>query len=96
MRNCIVLKNVCGKANNVLTTITVDWLHLVLPLILEEYGSKSVFNADETSLFYCCLFNKTLSLKGKSCSGGKIWKERITVLVGCNAEEFEKLPLFVI
>lgn len=95
-RNGIVLRNVCGEANNVLPTMTVDWLQSTLPSILEEYDPKDVFNADETGLFYRCLPNKTLSFKGQSCSGGKISKERITVLVGCNSDGSEKLPLFVI
>lgn len=95
-RNGIVLKNVCGEANDVLPTMTVDWLHSTLPSILAEYDPKNVFNADETGLFYRCLPNKTLSFKGQSCSGGKISKERITVLVGCNSDGSEKIPLFVI
>uniref|UniRef100_A0A8C4RFJ1 HTH CENPB-type domain-containing protein n=1 Tax=Erpetoichthys calabaricus TaxID=27687 RepID=A0A8C4RFJ1_ERPCA len=40
-RNDIVLKNVCGEANQ-----------STLPSILEEYEVKDVFNADETGLFY--------------------------------------------
>uniref|UniRef100_A0A8C4SEN5 HTH CENPB-type domain-containing protein n=1 Tax=Erpetoichthys calabaricus TaxID=27687 RepID=A0A8C4SEN5_ERPCA len=95
-RNGIVLKNVCGEANQVLPTMTANWFQSTLPSILEEYEAKDVFNADETGLFYRCLPNKTLSFKGQSCSGGKLSKERITVLVDCNSDGSEKLPLFVI
>uniref|UniRef100_A0A8C4SC05 HTH CENPB-type domain-containing protein n=1 Tax=Erpetoichthys calabaricus TaxID=27687 RepID=A0A8C4SC05_ERPCA len=95
-RNDIVLKNVCGEANQVLPTMTANWFQSTLPSILEEYEAKDVFNADETGLFYRCLPNKTLSFKGQSCSGGKLSKEQITVLVGCNSDGCEKLPLFVI
>jgi hypothetical protein len=36
--------------------------------------------ADETGLFFRLALNKTLSLKGDPCNGGKNSKERITVL----------------
>ena len=67
-----MLKNVCGEANKVLPTTTVDCiLHSMLSLILEEYDLKNVFKTDKTDLFYCCLPDKTLSFKGQSCSGEK-------------------------
>jgi hypothetical protein len=36
--------------------------------------------------------DETLSFKGEQCSGGKKSKERVTVMVGCNADGSEKLP----
>uniref|UniRef100_A0A8C4RRF5 Tigger transposable element-derived protein 4 n=1 Tax=Erpetoichthys calabaricus TaxID=27687 RepID=A0A8C4RRF5_ERPCA len=93
-RHGIVFNRLC--ANQVLLTMTANWFQSTLPSILEEYEAKDVFNADETGLFYRCLPNKTLLFKGQSCSGGKLSKERITVLVGCNSDGSEKLPLFVI
>lgn len=95
-RNDIGLKPLCGEANRVLPTVTTNWLQSALSSILKEYEAKDVCNADETGLFYRCLPNKTLLLKGQSCSGGKISKEQITILVGCKSEGSEKLPLFVI
>jgi hypothetical protein len=38
----------------------------------------------------------TLSFKDEQCSGGKKSEERVTVMVGCNADESQKLPLFLI
>ena len=95
-RNGIVFKNVCGEANQVSTSMTSDWLQSTLPSVLNEYEARDVFNADETGLFYRCLPDKTLSFKGQQCSGGKKSKERITVMVACNSNGSEKLPLFVI
>ena len=92
----IVLKNVCSEANNVLPTMTIDWLHSMLLSILEEFDLKNVCNANETGLFYHCLPKKTLSFKGQLCSGEKISKERITVLIECNSDWSEKLLLFTI
>ena len=39
---------------------------------------------------------KTLDFKGIPCHGGKLSKERITVLVAANADGTEKLPQLVI
>jgi hypothetical protein len=38
---------------------------------------------------------KMLSFNGEQCFGGKKSKERGAVMVGCNADGSEKLPLFV-
>ncbi|GFT01749.1 tigger transposable element-derived protein 4 [Trichonephila clavipes] len=95
-RNGIIFKNVCGAASLILPTMTADWFQSGLPSILDEYEAKDIFNAAKTGLFYRCLPNSTLSFEEQSCSGEKPSKERITVLVGCNSDGSEKLPLFVI
>ena len=46
---------------------------------------EKIFNADEFGLFYQCLPNKTLHLKGEKCSGGKHSKVRLTGLAAGNA-----------
>ena len=61
-----------------------------LPLPLEN-----IFNAGEFGLFYQCLPNKTLHLKGEKCSGGKHSKVRLTGLAAGNAYG-ERLQMFVI
>ena len=53
------------------------------------------FNADEFGLFYQCLPNKTLHLKGEKCSGGKHSKIRMTGLASGNAYG-DRLQMFVI
>ena len=66
--------------------------------LLSKYDLKDIFNADEFSLFYQCLPNKTY-FKGQKCFGGKNSKVRLT---GKAAEKNwrnaigEKLSLFVI
>jgi hypothetical protein len=59
------------------------------------YEPQNIFNADETDLFYRALPDKTFSYKGESCSGGKIVKERLTVLL-CVSMSGEKLKQLVI
>ncbi|KAL4134922.1 hypothetical protein QTP88_006604 [Uroleucon formosanum] len=56
---------------------------------------QNIFNADEISLFYCALPDKTFSYRGESCSGGKIVKEHLTVLL-CVRIYKEKLKPLVI
>jgi hypothetical protein len=40
--------------------------------------------------------NKTYAFRGESCHGGKMSKDRMTVLVGANKDGSEKLPLLLI
>ena len=61
--------------------------------ITEGYSPKDFYNADETGLFYKCTPDKTLAFKGERCSGGKLSKERITLLIGANMDGSDKLPL---
>ena len=58
--------------------------------------TSHIYNCDEFVLFYSCLPDKTLTFKGDKCFGSKTSNERLTVLVGCNADGCNKLPLFVI
>ncbi|GBL87092.1 hypothetical protein AVEN_218783-1 [Araneus ventricosus] len=48
---------------------------------VKRYDDRDIFNADETGLFYRVLPDKTLYEK---CSGGKISKERLTLLLCYN------------
>ena len=74
------------------------WNETTLPTLLSKYDLKDVFNADEFSLFYQCLPNKTY-FKVQKCSGRKNSKVRLTgILAGMAAANAirEKLPMFVI
>jgi hypothetical protein len=64
--------------------------------LIEGYEPRNIFNADETGLFYSLLPNKTLAFKGEKCHGGKLSKERLTVLYCCNSDGSEKLQPVVI
>jgi hypothetical protein len=56
-----------------------DWISR-LSDIISNYEPRNIFNADETSLFFCAIPDKSLVLKGSQCIGGKKAKERITIL----------------
>ena len=95
-RHAIVQKKICGESASVSTETCDLWIEHTLPTLLNGYELKNVFNADELGLFYKLLPNKTLCFKNESCHGGKHSKDRVTVLVGANADGSEKLPLLVI
>lgn len=50
---------------------------------------------DELGLFYKCVPNRALAEKGEACSGYKIPKDRISVLIAANMDG-DKLPLLAI
>jgi hypothetical protein len=56
---------------------------------------QNVFNTDETGLFYRALPEKMFAYKEESCSGEKIVKELLTVLL-CVSMSGEKLKPLVI
>ncbi|XP_036338616.1 jerky protein homolog-like [Rhagoletis pomonella] len=59
--------------------------------------NSQIYNADETALFWKKLPDKTLALRTeKTAPGRKIGKERITLLVCCNASGEHKLKLLMI
>ncbi|XP_056649105.1 tigger transposable element-derived protein 4-like [Diorhabda sublineata] len=94
-RNDIVFKAICGESNAVDVNKCSQWIE-DLPLLLRNYSADDILNADETGLFYNCLPDKTFTLKGESCHGGKLSKERITILLGANMSGTEKLPILLI
>ena len=52
----------------------------VLLPVLQHYKAEDVFNADDTGLYWSLLPDKTHSVAGETCSGGKKSKERVTIL----------------
>ena len=81
----VSFKNISGESKSVTEEMTAPWTETTLPIILSCYPG----------LFYQCLSNKTLHLKGEKCSGRKHSKIRHTGLAAGNAYG-EKLPMFVI
>ncbi|KAG8475682.1 hypothetical protein CXB51_032442 [Gossypium anomalum] len=61
---------------------------------LENFDWKNIYNMDETSLFYHMQAN--YSLATKQLEGRKKDNERLTVVVCCNGDGSDKLPLWVI
>jgi hypothetical protein len=51
---------------------------------------------DKTALFYNAQPKRTMALKGEKYKRGKRYKDRVTVVLCCNADSSEKLcPLIV-
>lgn len=76
--------------------VTSNWIDTVYKSVSEKYQDQDIFNADETGLFFKALPEKTMEFKGKTCSGGKRCKDRLTVLLCCNKDGSEKLKPLVI
>lgn len=95
-RHNITSGKIVGEAAAVNINIVNDWLQNSWPLIKENFKDDDIFNADETGLFYKLTPDKTLRFKGETCSGGKMSKERITVLVAANLSGTEKRKLLII
>jgi hypothetical protein len=95
-RHNIVGGTVSGESASVSERTTEEWLKNVFPEIRKNYRDEQIFNADETGLFFKMTPNKTLKFKGEKCSGGKMSKDRITVLVVANMTGTVKKKLLVI
>lgn len=93
-RNNIALKTTCGEAASVNKGQVDDWIQR-LPAIIQDYEPKNIFNTDETGLVFQALPSKTYALKREKCIGGKLSKQRITVLHCCNMLG-HKEPLLII
>lgn len=96
IRHGIVYRQICGEAKSVNMDDVNLWLNTTLPSILENYDPKDVYNADECALFYKLLPDRSFVLQGETCQGGKCSKERLTVLLSCNATGTHKLEPLVI
>lgn len=91
-RHNISYKSISGKALAVDKIAFVDWKKK-LPNIIDKYEERDVFNA--YGLFFRVLPYKTMVFKNETCSGGKVSKKLLTVLLCCNMiGEFER-PLVI-
>ncbi|XP_064071485.1 tigger transposable element-derived protein 4-like [Vanessa tameamea] len=63
-----------------------------------RYAKKpdDIFHADETGLFYNMTPDRTLKFKGDNCSGGKMSKTRLTIMVAANMTGSCRKKLLVI
>ena len=86
---CAILN---GESGDVPQDAVADWTQR-LPAICEGYEAKDIFNADETGLFFRALPTRSMVAKGESCSGGKMSKDRITVLLAASATGEKLKPL---
>ncbi|KAE9528898.1 hypothetical protein AGLY_012473 [Aphis glycines] len=95
-RHGIVYRQICGEAESVNDADIAAWSENILPNILKEYSSNDIFNADEFGLFFKLMPDKSLVFKREKCHGGKLSKERLSVLACTNATGSQKLRLLVI
>ena len=94
-RKGIVSKVVSGESAATDTTVVANWKSKLSGL-LEGYSPDCIYNVDETGLFYRCLPNRTLTFKGEHYHGGKMSKERLTLLLGANMDGSDKIDPLVI
>lgn len=94
-RHNVVFRKICGEGNAVDINTCNDWIE-GLRDIINGYTADNIFNADETGLFYKCLPDKTFTFKNSDCQGGKMSKDRTTILLCANMSGTEKLPLLFI
>lgn len=95
IRHGLGTRTLSGESASVAEKTVERWKE-DLPCLVKGYEAKNIFNCDETGLFFKMMPNKTLAFKGEPCHGGRNSKERITVLLCCNADGSEKLTPIVI
>ena len=68
-----------------------EWNDGTIKDILQRYDACNIYNADETGLFWKLLPDNSLGFLGRTYHGKKQPKERITLLVGANMDDSDKL-----
>ncbi|XP_065157210.1 tigger transposable element-derived protein 4-like [Atheta coriaria] len=96
VRHNIVAEKIVGESSSVDQNSTTNWLISVWPNLRKQFSDDDIFNADETGLFYKLMPNKTLKFNCENCSGGKLSKDRITVMVAANMSGTAKKKLLII
>ncbi|XP_045461753.1 tigger transposable element-derived protein 4-like [Harmonia axyridis] len=96
VRHNIVSGKIVGESSSFDQSSTYNWLTTVWPNLRRQFSNEEIFNADETGFFYKLLPDRTLKFKGENCCGGKLSKERLTVMVAANLSGTVKKKLFVI
>jgi hypothetical protein len=91
----IVYKRTYGEQKDANFSAAENRIKTEWPKIISEYTPDNVYNADETELFYRALPEHTYLFKNENAKGGKIAKERITVLC-CASMSGKKQKLLVI
>ncbi len=82
-----------SKANS---DAAAKWLAEDLPKLLNLYKPCHIYNTDETGIFWHGLPDHTHVAGSAAAPGGKVAEERGTVLVMCNVDGSDKLPLLMI
>lgn len=83
-REGISLKKMYGDSSSADLEAAANF-ESILPSLIAEYNPKDIFNADETGLLFKALPSATLNRSNYKIAGLKTPKERITILLLCNA-----------
>lgn len=94
-RHSLTFRVLSGEANQV-DPVTVEEWKRRLPKLLESYAETDIYNADETSLFFKLLPDRSMVISKDTCKGGKRSKERYTILLCTNWSGTHKLKPLVI
>ena len=70
--------SICGESGDVQGSTVDSWKER-LPEIVAAYKKENIWNMDESGVFWRALPDKGFGEKGKSCVGGKKYKQRLTV-----------------
>ena len=74
---------------------TNEWINSKLSSIITEFKLCDIYNADEFGLFFRLKPNKTFIANKNNFEGGKLSKERINILVCCNADGSDQRKLII-
>ncbi|VDI72849.1 Hypothetical predicted protein [Mytilus galloprovincialis] len=85
---------ICGESADVNLNVVAEFKSK-LAEIVKAYDPRDTFNADETGLFFRALPDKTLAERGKECKGGKMSKQRLTVMLCCSVRGEKLKPLVI-
>jgi hypothetical protein len=89
-RHSVTFRALSGESAQVDPTTIEEWKRR-LPTLLESYAENDVYNADETSLFFKFLPDRSMVLSKEACKGGKRSKDRYTILLCTNWSGTHKL-----
>lgn len=94
LRNNLKFGNLSGESNDV-DTNTVDQYRVNIQPLMRLYCDDQIFNVDETSLFYKLLPSKSYFFSKTEHFGGKLCKERVTLMLCCSRSGNKELPVIV-
>lgn len=93
-RNNIQFRELSGNSADADVTAASDWKRK-LPDLIAGYSPCNIFNADETAFFYRQLPTASLVEKGEKCKGGRLAKERVSIMLCCSATGEKFTPLII-
>jgi len=96
VRHSIVYKQICGESKPVNPDVASDWKYQI-PTLVSGYEPSQIYSVAEFGIFFKLMpDNIPLGLKSEKCYGGKLSKERLTVLVCTNSTGTDKKKPLII